>query len=277
MLEPTNKLRNPVMLLAFEGWNDAAESATDAVDHLAEIWDATTIFEIDAEEFFDFQASRPHLSTDPSGLREIVWPSTNISAAVMSRGNYDVVLVRGIEPNLKWKTFSNEIVKLAQELGVTMAIGVGALLSDNAHSRPFPIYATTMSLNFPPLLNFTPSEYEGPTGILGVILEALASAEIPAGSLWVQVPHYVAAAPCPKATLALLSRIEEVLDLPVDLADLTEAAAEWEKDIDAMAEDDEELSGYVKSLEEGSDESQPESTESIADEFERYLRRRNSN
>lgn len=277
MLEPTNKLRNPVMLLSFEGWNDAAESATDAIDHLAEIWDATTIFEIDAEEYFDFQASRPHLSTDPSGLREIVWPSTSISAAVMARGSYDIILVRGIEPNLKWKSFSREIVRLAQELGVTMAIGVGALLSDNAHTRPFPIYATTMSLNFPPLLNFAPSEYEGPTGILGVVLESLASADIPAGSLWVQVPHYVAAAPCPKATLALLSRIEEVLDVPVDLVDLTEAAAEWEKDIDAMAEDDEELSGYVKSLEEGSDESQPESSESIADEFERYLRRRNTN
>lgn len=270
-------LRNPVMLLAFEGWNDAAESATDAIDHLAEIWSAKSVVEIEAENYFDFQSTRPHLSTDPQGKREIIWPSTSISVAVMPRANYDIVLVRGVEPNLKWKAFSAEIVTVAKNLGVTMAIGIGALLSDNAHTRPFPIYATTMSLDFPPLLNFAPSEYEGPTGILGVVLEALASAGIPAGSLWVQVPHYVAAAPCPKATLALLSRIEEVLDLPVELADLTEAAADWETDIDAMAEDDEELSGYVKSLEEGNEEDVTEATESIADEFERYLRRRNPN
>lgn len=270
-------LRNPVMLLAFEGWNDAAESATDAVDHLAEIWNAKTIIEIESEEFFDFQVTRPHLSTDAQGTREIIWPSTSISVALMPRANYDIVLVRGVEPNLKWATFSREVLKAAKELNVTMAIGIGALLSDNAHTRPFPIYATTMSLDFPPLLNFSPSEYEGPTGILGVVLESLASHGIPAGSLWVQVPHYVAAAPCPKATLALLSRLEEVLDIPVELADLTEAAAEWETDIDAMTEDDEELSGYVKTLEEGVDESQDDSPESIADEFERYLRRRNSN
>lgn len=270
-------LRNPVMLLAFEGWNDAAEAATDAIDHLAEIWNAKAIIDIEAEDYFDFQVTRPHLSTDGQGTREIIWPSTSISLALMPRADYDIVLVRGVEPNLKWRTFSQEVVAAARELKVTMAIGIGALLSDNAHTRPFPIFATTMSLDFPPLLNFTPSEYEGPTGILGVVLEALASNGIPAGSLWVQVPHYVAAAPCPKATLALLSRLEEVLDIPVELADLTEAAAEWETDIDAMAEDDEELSGYVKSLEEGNDENPEDSPESIADEFERYLRRRNPN
>jgi proteasome assembly chaperone (PAC2) family protein len=276
-LNSPRSLRNPVMLLAFEGWNDAAESATDAIDHLAEIWNAKTIREVEAEEFFDFQVTRPHLSTDAQGTREIIWPSTSISVALMPRANYDIVLVRGVEPNLKWGTFSREILKAAQDLHVTMAIGIGALLSDNAHTRPFPIYATTMSLDFPPLLNFAPSEYEGPTGILGVVLESLASNGIPAGSLWVQVPHYVAAAPCPKATLALLSRLEEVLDIPVELADLTEAAAEWETDIDAMTEDDEELSGYVKSLEEGNDDNSDEPSESIADEFERYLRRRNPN
>lgn len=277
MADLDKKLRNPVMLLAFEGWNDAAESATDAVDHLAEIWSAKSIVDIEAEDFFDFQATRPHLSTDAQGKREIIWPATSISVAYMPRADYDIVLVRGVEPNLRWKAFASQVVDIAHQLGVTMAIGIGALLSDNAHTRPFPIYATTMSLDFPPLLNFTPSEYEGPTGILGVVLEGLASSGIPAGSLWVQVPHYVAAAPCPKATLALLSRIEEVLDLPVELADLTEAAADWETDIDAMAEDDEELSGYVKSLEEGNDEQASEGTESIADEFERYLRRRNPN
>lgn len=270
----SSDLRNPVLIFAFEGWNDAAESATEAIDHLAEIWQAKEIREIDAEDFFDFQVSRPVLTTSADGRRELVWPSTAVSVAYLQHAQRDVVLIRGVEPNLRWKSFAASVVSIAEELGVTLALGVGALLSDNVHTRSFPIYTTTMSENFPAELNFSKSDYEGPTGILGVILDALTNANIPAGSLWVQVPHYVAAAPCPKATLALLSRLEEVLDIAVELADLTEAAAEWEKEIDAMTRDDDELQGYVKSLEEES--SDEDDTESIADEFERYLRRRNN-
>jgi predicted ATP-grasp superfamily ATP-dependent carboligase len=270
----SSELRNPVLIFAFEGWNDAAESATEAIDHLAEIWQAKEIREIDAEDYFDFQVSRPVLTTSADGRRELVWPSTAISVAYLQHAQRDVVLIRGVEPNLRWKSFAASVVSIAEELGVTLALGVGALLSDNVHTRSFPIYTTTMSENFPTELNFSKSDYEGPTGILGVILDALTNANIPAGSLWVQVPHYVAAAPCPKATLALLSRLEEVLDIAVELADLTEAAAEWEKEIDAMTQDDDELQGYVKSLEEES--SDEDDTESIADEFERYLRRRNN-
>jgi predicted ATP-grasp superfamily ATP-dependent carboligase len=270
----SSELRNPVLIFAFEGWNDAAESATEAIDHLAEIWQAKEIREIDAEDYFDFQVSRPVLTTSAEGRRELVWPSTAISVAYLQHAQRDVVLIRGVEPNLRWKSFAASVVSIAEELGVTLALGVGALLSDNVHTRSFPIYTTTMSENFPTELNFSKSDYEGPTGILGVILDALTNANIPAGSLWVQVPHYVAAAPCPKATLALLSRLEEVLDIAVELADLTEAAAEWEKEIDAMTQDDDELQGYVKSLEEES--SDEDDTESIADEFERYLRRRNN-
>jgi len=269
-------LEHPVLLFAFEGWNDAAESASSALDHLADVWQAETLYELDPEDFYDFQVNRPHLSTNGEGGRTIEWPETTLSVARIPLAQRDVILVRGIEPNMRWRTFTAQIVEMCMQLNVELVLGVGALLSDNAHSRPFPVFTTTMSSDFPDELDFSPSEYEGPTGILGVLQEAFATAGIPSGSLWVQVPHYVAAQPCPKATLALLSRIEEVLDIAVELADLTEEAAAWEKDIDAMAADDDELAGYVKQLEDESEDDAEDAVAGIADEFERYLRRRNT-
>ena len=208
-------------------------------------------------------------------MRDVIWPSTTFHVARIPLAHRDVILVRGIEPNIRWKSFAAEVVHFAQTFNVSLILGIGSLLADTAHTRPIPVTATSQSPDFPANLNFVPSDYEGPTGILGVIIDACSRDGIPSGSLWSQVPHYVATSPCPKATLALLSRIEEALDIAIDYEDLTEEAAEWEKDIDGIALDDDDLSAYVKQLEENVTDEADNSSD-IADEFERYLRRRNS-
>lgn len=259
-------------MLAFEGWNDAGNAASSALDHLLDVWDCEMFTEIDPEEFFDFQVNRPFVTSLESGERFIEWPTTSVHISRQTKGKHDVVLVRGIEPNLRWRTFGNEMLTIARELGVVKIIAVGALLSEISHNRPIPITATSTDEEFLKEKTFTESDYTGPTGIIGVIVDLFSRAGIPAASLWAQVPHYVAGTNCPKATLALLSRIEEILDVAVELEDLTEAAAEWEKEVDALAADDEELATYIQQIEDNQDPAGD--TESIADEFERYLRRR---
>ncbi len=265
-------LKSPVLLVAFEGWNDAGNSASAALDHLTDVWDATLLREIDPELYYDFQVNRPFITTLENGDRFIEWPSTTVHIARMAKGEHDVVLIRGIEPNLRWRSYATEVLEIAKQLGVTKLIGIGALLSEISHNRPIPVIATSNSEFFLEDKDFTESDYSGPTGIIGVIVDTFMRSGIPAASLWAQVPHYVAGTNCPKATLALLSSIEELLDVAVELEDLTEAAAEWEKEVDALAADDEELATYIAQLEDTQEPSQE--TDSIADEFERYLRRR---
>lgn len=265
-------LKRPVMLLAFEGWNDAGNAASASVDHLNDVWDADLFTEIDPEDFYDFQVNRPFVTSLESGERFIEWPATSVHIARQTKGEHDVILIRGIEPNLRWRTYANEILKIAQDLGVVKIIAIGALLSEISHNRPIPVMATSTDSEFLTQKSFSESDYSGPTGIIGVIVDLFSRNGIPAASLWAQVPHYVAGTNCPKATLALLSRVEEILDVAVELEDLTEAAAEWEKEIDALAADDEELSNYIQQIEDSQDPAVD--TESIADEFERYLRRR---
>ena len=278
-LENSPELINPILLYAFEGWNDAGESASTAIDQLIDSWQAEPVHSLDPELFYDFQVNRPHVSTREDGSREIEWPETSIYVARIPLANRDVVLLRGIEPNNRWKTFSDEIIAVVKHLNIQMAIAIGSLLSDTPHTRSIPVTPTRNHPEFPETMNFLPSTYEGPTGIIGVLGEALTANGVPNGSMWAQVPHYAAGSPCPKATLALLSRIEEVLDIAVDLDDLTEAAAEWESDVNSMIEDDEELTNYVSQLETTSDNVSDEEIETsdIGGEFERYLRRRNSN
>jgi proteasome assembly chaperone (PAC2) family protein len=266
-------LKNPILLVAFEGWNDAGNAASMALDHLIDVWNANLQGDLDPEPYYDFQVNRPYITTLESGERFIEWPSTSIHIAKGLKGNHDVVLIRGIEPNMRWRTFSDEILKVAQDLNVSKIIAIGSLLSEISHNRPIPVLATSNHEHFLQDKKFTESDYTGPTGIIGVLVDTFMRANIPAGSLWAQVPHYVAGTNCPKATLALLSSIEELLDVAVELEDLTEAAAEWEKEVDALAADDEELATYIAQLEE-SDEQNDNESESIADEFERYLRRR---
>ncbi|MGD9957721.1 MAG: PAC2 family protein [Candidatus Nanopelagicales bacterium] len=269
-------LVNPVMLCAFEGWNDAGDAASGAVLHLEEVWGATQVAEIDPEDYYDFQVNRPEVVIE-DGKRQIVWPSTRLSVARIPLATRDVVLVHGIEPSMRWRTFTAELLGAARDLGVEMVVTLGALLADTPHTRPVPVSGTSSDPDIALRMGYEPSTYEGPTGIVGVLQDACATAGIPAVSLWAAVPHYVAQPPCPKATLALLGRIEDLLDVPVPLGDLPEESKAWQIGVDELAGEDDEIAAYVRSLEEAVDTAElPEASgDAIAREFERYLRRRN--
>lgn len=269
-------LVDPVMIAGFEGWNDAGDAASGAITHLAEVWDATLLTELDGEDYYDYQVNRPLVSTDAAGERTLTWPTTRLYIARLPLQSRDVILVQGPEPNMKWQQYVREILGLGVELGVDLVITLGALLSDSPHSRPIPVTGTSNNAHLIATLGVDISSYEGPTGIVGVLQEACSRFEIPAVSLWAAVPHYVAQPPCPKATLALVQRIEDVLDIPIPLSDLVEDARAWEVGVEEFAQDDEEIADYVRQLEQARDTTDlPEATgEAIAREFERYLRRR---
>ena len=271
-------LTEPVMVAAFEGWNDAGEAASAAITHLREVWQAELLTELDPEEYYDYQVNRPHISLDDSGVRQLEWPSTRVYVARIPLYPRDVVLIQGIEPNMRWQQFTRELLGLAAELDVTMVVTLGALLSDSPHTRPVPVTGSTSDARLAADLGMEPSSYEGPTGIVGVIQEACERFGLPAVSLWAAIPHYVGQAPSPKGTLALVRKIEDVLDIPVPLGDLVEESRAWELGVDELAEDDEEVADYVRQLEQARDTTElPEASgEAIAREFERYLRRRAS-
>jgi predicted ATP-grasp superfamily ATP-dependent carboligase len=269
-------LVDPVMLCAFEGWNDAGDSASDAIAHLIDVWDAQLLTELDSEEYYDYQVNRPVISIDESGVRQLTWPGTRLYVARLPLSPRDVILVHGLEPNMKWQQFVREILALAAELEVQLVVTLGALLSDSPHTRPVPVTGSSTDLALCDQMGIEASLYEGPTGIVGVIQDACTRFGIPAISLWAAVPQYVASPPCPKATLALVGRIEDLLDVPVPLGDLPEEARAWEVGVDELASEDDEIEEYVKQLEEVRDTADlPEASgEAIAREFERYLRRR---
>jgi predicted ATP-grasp superfamily ATP-dependent carboligase len=270
-------LVDPVMLCAFEGWNDAGDAASGAVLHLEEVWSATQIAEFDPEDYYDFQVNRPEVSFEDDA-RTITWPTTRLSVARIPLATRDVVLVHGIEPSMRWRSFTQELLTAARELGVEMVVTLGALLADSPHTRPVPVSGTSSDESISLRLGYEPSTYEGPTGIVGVLQEACSQAGIPAVSLWAAVPHYVAQPPCPKATLALLARIEDLLDVPVPLGDLPEESRAWQIGVDELAAEDDEIAAYVRTLEEAVDTAElPEASgDAIAREFERYLRRRST-
>jgi len=268
-------LRAPVAIAAFEGWNDAADASTAVLDHLEQVWEARPVTALDPEEFYDFQVSRPIITLVDGSTRRIEWPSTRFAAATPPGTDRDVVLIRGIEPSMRWQTFCAQILEVCHALEVTRIVLLGALLADVPYTRPLPISGSATGADAT-RLRLTPTRYEGPTGIIGVLHEACGRAELDAVSFWVHVPHYANNPPCPKATLALLHRVEEMLDLPVPMADLAEEAAEWEARVRAAAEQDAELAEYVRDLEEraGDADLTPLSGDEIASEFEKYLRRR---
>lgn len=269
-------LVNPVLLASFEGWNDAAESASGALAHLTTVWDAPLIGELDPDEYYDFQVNRPSISVDVSpGVSRVTWPTTRFYAARLENGR-DVVLMRGVEPNMRWRGFCEEILAACRTLGVEMVITLAALLGDAPHTRPVPVKGTSIDPMMRARLNLEPSSYSGPTGIVGVFQDACAQAGVPAASFWAAVPYYVAQPPCPKATLALLRQVEDVLDIAVPMRDLPDEARAWQDGVDELAAEDQEVADYVRSLEEAKDTTElPEASgEAIAKEFERYLRRR---
>jgi proteasome assembly chaperone (PAC2) family protein len=274
--EDLPQLVDPVLIGAFEGWNDAAESASGLVEHLIEVWDARVVGRVDPEDFYDYQVNRPLVGTDASGMRKITWPSTELLVARPPGAHRDVVLLRGMEPSMRWRQFTAELLSAIDSLGVELVVTVGALLAETPHTRPIQVSGTATELDLEDRLKLEPSTYEGPTGIVGVLLDACVRVDLPAVSFWAAVPHYLPQPPCPKATLALLGHVEDLLELSIPLGELPEDARAWERGVAELAEEDEDIAEYVHMLEENQDTAElPEASgEAIAREFERYLKRR---
>jgi proteasome assembly chaperone (PAC2) family protein len=275
-IEEIDDLVRPVVIAAFEGWNDAADAASSVIDHLIRVWNARIIGAIDPEEFYDFQVNRPVVGVDALGHRRITWPSTQVAVASPPELDRDVILIRGIEPNMRWRQFCAELLAACDDLGGELVITLGALLADTPHTRPIPVTGTATEPDLVDRLNLEQSTYEGPTGIVGVFQDACVRLDIPSVSYWAAVPHYVAQPPCPKATLALLGQLEDLLEVSIPLGELPEDARAWERGVDELAEEDDDVADYVRALEEARDTTDlPQATgEAIAREFERYLKRR---
>jgi proteasome assembly chaperone (PAC2) family protein len=275
-LDGVPELDDPVLVAAFEGWNDAGEAATAVIEHLEASWQAVPLGTLDPEDYYDFQVHRPHVSVDESGVRSLDWPTTRILHARPPGTGRDVVLVRGIEPNMRWRAFCAELLAAATDLGVQRIVTLGALLADVPHTRPVPVTVSTSDSSLAKSMGLEASRYQGPTGIVGVLQDAATRGGLAATTLWAAVPHYVAQSPCPKATLVLLRRVEDLLNVPVPLGDIPEEARAWQHGVEELATEDPEIADYVRRLEQARDTTDlPEASgEHIAREFERYLRRR---
>ena len=275
-LDGIGKLTSPVIIAAFEGWNDAGEAASGVINHLSLAWQATPVGAIDPEDYYDFQVTRPVTEVAEGKTERLIWPTTRLLAAKQEVSDRDLVLVHGIEPNMRWRGFCSELVTCFSDLGIELVVLLGALLADSPHTRPVPVAAAASDPALAADLRAEPVDYKGPTGIVGVLQHACVDAGIPSVSLWASVPHYVAQPPCPKATLALIRGVEDVLDVSLPLADLPQEARAWERGVDELAEQDTEVADYVRTLEEAKDATDlPEASgDAIAREFERYLRRR---
>ena len=271
------QLRNPVAILAFNGWNDAGEAATGAISHLMSAWGVqeNLIAESDSEDFYDFQQVRPMVFVDNSLIRRINWPMTKIWAVYTPSLPFDIVLVKGPEPSFKWQTFTNELIDLFDDLEVELVVTLGALLADTPHTRPISVTGTSANPEMAKRFGFEVSRYEGPTGILGVIMDICQRRDLDAISLWAALPHYASGTPSPKATLALVEELSDFFDFAIPVGDLPEAAKAWEIAVTQLAEEDSEISEYVRQLEADKDDADMEEVtgDEIAKEFERFLRR----
>jgi predicted ATP-grasp superfamily ATP-dependent carboligase len=261
---------------AFEGWNDAGDAASGAVRYLIDRYDADLVAEIDAEEFFDFTTARPQAEIDDEGVRQIVWPTTEIYAAGLPGEAGDALLLIGTEPQLKWRTFCAQVTGLAEEMGCRLVVILGALVAEVPHSRPVPVVGTVTDPALQADLGLQPSTYQGPTGVVGVLSAACREAGLPAASLWAAVPTYVPTAPSPKAVLALLEHTAEVLGTWVPTTDLEIASAAYERQVTELVQEDDETSDYVTQLEERHDADEPDegAARSLVEEVERFLRDR---
>ena len=280
------QLQRPVLVAAFEGWNDAADAASDAVRWLGRALGAEPFAEIGADDYFDFQAARPVVTIEDGALRHLAWPRTRFLAAPSPEGGRDLVLLLGVEPNLRWPAFCREILDVARECGCELVVTFGALLADVPHTRPPRITGVTDNAEIIAGLDLQSSQYEGPTGVVGAVHAECRHSSTPSVSLWAPVPHYVATAPSPKATRALLDRLTALLRLPLDLSELDYASAAWESQVDLAASGDSDVAGYVTTLEERYDELaatrggaldtvtdvELPSGDALAADFERYLR-----
>jgi predicted ATP-grasp superfamily ATP-dependent carboligase len=279
------ELHRPLFLTAFEGWNDAGDAATLAITYLAETWGAQRFATIDPEEFYDFTSTRPHTRLIGDRLRTIDWPTVELLSASVPGIERDVILLRGVEPQLRWRTFCETVVGVARSLGAELAIGLGALLADVPHTRPVRVSGSTEDKELARRLGLVESTYEGPTGILGILHHTCVEAGLPSASFWAAVPHYVHQIPSPKAALALVERSAEVFGVRVNPLELRVAADAYEREVSERVDDDEDAAAYVTQLEAAEDElpafgtgvplSDGDATV-LADEVEQFLREHRS-
>ena len=275
------QLRSPAFVVAFKGWNDAGEAATAALDYLVDSFEATEFARIDPEEFYDFTAVRPTVRLLEGRTRQIEWPENVLHAAHVPGAESDLLLFTGVEPSLRWKAFNRLVLDMASEMNTRMLITLGALLADVPHTRPVPITGIGSNESLIERLGFERSSYEGPTGVVGVLHHACAQTGLESASLWAAVPHYVAASPNPKAALALIRSFEAVAGVAVEARGLEEDAGDYERQVNAAVASDPDVKSFVERLEETIDEVQegapPEripSADSIARDFQRFLRQR---
>lgn len=298
-IEPS--LRRPAMIAAFSGWNDAADAASDAVRWLVRACNARPFATLDIEEYLDFQAARPTVELVDGVVRTVNWPSLSLSAGSLPAGGRDLVLLLGVEPNLKWPSFCDDIIDVARKTNCEMIVTLGALLGDTPHTRPIKCTGSATDEVLAARLGMQRSRYEGPTGIVGVLHDSVRRAGFASASIWAPVPHYVATPPNPKATRAMLDRLGDLLDLGLDLTDLDIASSAWERSVSEVVAGDPDVSSYVERLEtrydtaadgpgwletddeiavvdqdddddDWFDEDELPSGESLAEDFERYLR-----
>src|SRR5215210_535706 len=267
----------PILVAAFRGWNDGGQGASLAAGYLARLWDAEQIADVDPETFFDFQATRPHVKLVEGLTREIDWPETTFYRARPEGLDRDIVLLLGIEPNLRWRSFCELITGFASDLGVELVVTLGSLLADIPHTRPSPVTGSASDQDLVERLGLQASRYEGPTGIVGILHDACKQHDLPSASLWAAVPHYVSLTPSPRAALALCERLASMLDVHIDVSELREAADGYADQVSRAVAADAETQAYVEDLERRADEFDEEdipSGEALAAELTRFLRER---
>jgi len=279
-------LTDPVLIAAFRGWNDGGQGASLAGGFLAKAWEAERFADIDPEGFFDFQATRPHVSLVDGVTRRIDWPENVFLHARLPRTERDAVLLLGIEPNIRWRSFTDLIVGLADELNVQLVVTLGSLLADVPHTRPSPVTGSATDPKLVEALGLSASRYEGPTGIVGILHDVCRGRELPSVSLWAAVPHYVSLTPNPRAAKAICDRLAELLQAGLDTAELEEAIETYTEQVSEAVSSDPDTAAYVEELEERADaaDEQPEEEEeqeipsgdALAAELTRYLRERES-
>ena len=270
-------LRRPVLISAFRGWNDGGQAATVAAAYLAKQWDATRFADIDPESFMDFQAVRPTVTLDAGLSRRIEWPENAFFHATVPGTDRDAVILLGVEPNYRWRAFTDLVVGLARDLGVELVVTLGALLADVPHTRPAPVTGAATDPRLVEELGLQLSRYEGPTGIVGVLHDACRAADLRSVSLWSAVPHYVSLAPSPRAAKALCVRLADLIGVPIPTVELDEAEEEYATQVSEAVASDPETQAYVEELEQRSDTIDPEeipSGDALAAELTRYLRDR---
>jgi proteasome assembly chaperone (PAC2) family protein len=273
-------LRAPALICAFKGWNDAADAASTAITFVGGALGARRFATIDPEDFYDFQATRPRIKLVEGQTRQIVWPEVELYEARVPRAPRDLILLAGSEPSFRWRGFSKLIVDVAEAIGVQLVVTLGALLADVPHTRPVSVTGLASDPALVARLGLASSSYEGPTGIVGILHSACQEAGLPSASLWAAVPHYIAAAPNPKAALALVRKLEGLVGVAVNAADLESAAADYERQVNLAVQSDPDVQAVVERLEQAAgadtddEPTQLPSGETIARDLQRFLRQR---